>query len=268
LAKRIGYKSHAGIYKRFPSLAREITSRHRSHITYTRQSYETVKAALESALESAEIDSLGEVARMLGYDEAAVLSQRFPVLSAAVKKKCHQRRKAKDAKATEEMHAALLSALNEQPPPALNVLARRLGYKASGRLRDRFPDLCKVISARFLESRRSRKYGKERILKAALKENPAPSMREIAKRVGVVATVLSQQFPELAGQISKRHKEQKRERERLRQKELKGHIRAAMLELSSNGVYPSRSQISARVPIGATSRLLTRLLKEIRLEGF
>lgn len=267
LAGRIGYKSENSIRFRFPDLARDITLRHRSQCqrTFTHRTHRAVKAALQTVLESEEVKSLEQIAISLGYSGTATLSKRFPVLWAAVVIKRRQLKKARDEKERETIHLELLSALKEHPPPAMNQIARRLGNKRSSDLRKWFPSLCKTISARYRESNRRLKLTRQRILEAALREDPPPSAREVAENLGVRSPILFLQFPDLARQVSKRYKEYQRACVLIREKELEGRIRAITSELMRNGVYPSRSQISARVCIGAS--LLTRLLKEIRLES-
>lgn len=84
-----------------------------------------------------------------------------------------------------EVKRALLAALEQDPAPSVRDVARRLGFKAEGPLRLKYPDLCKRLSARsrkYVFRRTTREFRRE--LMAALKRNPPPSVRELAQELG------------------------------------------------------------------------------------
>jgi len=75
------------------------------------------------------------------------------------------------------------SALKEIPPPSVQRLARELGFADSMSLRCRFPALCNKLVAAAKTSRHDRRLEIADVLRAALVENPAPTMRMIAERL-------------------------------------------------------------------------------------
>jgi AraC-like DNA-binding protein len=104
----------------------------------------------------------------------------------------------------------LLAALEETPPPSLNEMAERLGYKSSLPLRRYFPQVCDQIVANYQQSSRGkekRKFSTARIqgdeviksaLESALKEIYPPSLTHIAKQLGYTSSQsLRSRFPDL-----------------------------------------------------------------------
>jgi AraC-like DNA-binding protein len=90
----------------------------------------------------------------------------------------------------------LETALSELPPPSVQSLARRLGYKNTGALYQVSSELCKKITARYLEEARSQETSKvstqkvcdsltiRRKLATAKNQNPCPSVRQVALQLG------------------------------------------------------------------------------------
>ncbi len=108
-------------------------------------------------------------------------------------------------------------ALAATGPQALQTIAIDLGFNNSSSLYNRFPDLCRAIA---LKNRRWRQQEYDRIrgtLTKALHEQPVPSMRELAARLGYTANALRSRFPELSAALAARIPERRVfERERLR----------------------------------------------------
>lgn len=85
-----------------------------------------------------------------------------------------------------EVETNLRAALHENPPPSIEAVARRLGYYPP-RLRGGFPTLCEQISSRYKNYRKSIHPLPGIIsgtLRAALKENPPPSLQSVFRRLG------------------------------------------------------------------------------------
>lgn len=104
-------------------------------------------------------------------------------------------------------------ALEEYPPPSLESVARRMGYDQR-RLRNNFLNLCVQIVSRYKEYRKSlhpepRKIS--RILRAALREHPAPSLQEVFRRLGCHNTgyYYYYNYPDLCFAIAKRFKDRR-----------------------------------------------------------
>ena len=74
--------------------------------------------------------------------------------------------------------------LAQESPLSLKEIASALGYKAPHAIRERFPDLCREITAKH---KLHPSPGKEKMrlaLEAARSENPPPSLMQIARRLG------------------------------------------------------------------------------------
>ena len=113
----------------------------------------------------------------------------------------------------------LLAAVEETPPPSLNEVAERLGYKSTGRLRTVNAQLCDQIVVNFNQhaSEYIRRPFKARIqdleviksaLESALKENSPPSLAEIARQLGYKSSqAFRKNFPLLCKALAKRRRE-------------------------------------------------------------
>jgi AraC-like DNA-binding protein len=108
--------------------------------------------------------------------------------------------------------------LCEPGPRALQAIAKDLGVVNCSSLYSRCPDLCRAM---VLKNRRWRQQEDERIREAimrALEENPAPSLREVAARLGHSVIALRRRFPALSTALAARIPERRQfERERLRE---------------------------------------------------
>jgi AraC-like DNA-binding protein len=115
-----------------------------------------------------------------------------------------------------EVAGLLLAALEQDPPPSVEEVAQQLGYKCPTSLY-RYPDLCKMLTARHRGSPSHRKptypseinhhnaAGLERTLRQALKERVPPSLNEIGKRLGYAsAGPFRKKFPTLCEAIMSR----------------------------------------------------------------
>lgn len=107
---------------------------------------------------------------------------------------------------------ALQKALEEPVTPSLQEIRKRLGYQSKyvGRfvLQNRFPELCQAIGER--RAAQQVKYQKHlrRKLKSVLGEEPAPTLTEVAKRLGFGRyNYLLEHHPDLCRAIVKRHSE-------------------------------------------------------------
>jgi predicted metal-dependent hydrolase len=144
---------------------------------------------------------------------------------------------------TGAVRRALLTALKQNPAPALRDVAHNLGYASPDFLYLKYSDLCRKLTARHrlyfggphqnLLSKRT--YPEDKTIEAALQkaliEPIAPSLRHIARSLGfssrfMVRYVLNKKFPELC-QVILDHRATCRERRRdsIRQK-----LQAILLE--------------------------------------
>jgi len=116
----------------------------------------------------------------------------------------------------QEINTAFLTAFKEQPPPSVREVARRLGFKEPTPLYVKHAKLCKRLTSihREVHYRRACNPTKRTYrdsvevysaLKDALKENPLPTLAEIARRLGFAdSRPLKLRFPELCELIRSR----------------------------------------------------------------
>ncbi len=103
---------------------------------------------------------------------------------------------------TSELRQALSDVLTskEYPPPSLSEIAERLGY-STGILSWYFPELCSKIAKRYKQPVES--LGLESVLASILTsgEEPFPSLKDVASRLGYSVSTLSRHCPELCRAI-------------------------------------------------------------------
>lgn len=104
----------------------------------------------------------------------------------------------------------LRAALDEDPPPSMIEMERRLG-RSTSTLRYRFPELCAAIVERYAghvraELSRKRK-GIRRRLREVLKDEGCPSVSEVARHKGWHISTIIETFPDLCRLITERNEE-------------------------------------------------------------
>jgi len=93
------------------------------------------------------------------------------------------------------------------PVPPLDHIAASLGYAVDSSLRQKFPGLCRALAARIAEQKRMRLAAIEPALEQALQEIPAPSVKQLAKRLGFSAEcVLKAHAPVLYEKVKARYR--------------------------------------------------------------
>lgn len=98
-------------------------------------------------------------------------------------------------------------ALAAEAPQALEALALDLGFRYSSALYHRFPELCQAMVRKNHRWRKSEDEKIRHTLSQAATENPPPSMKEIAARLGYSVTALRIRFPELSAALAARKPE-------------------------------------------------------------
>jgi hypothetical protein len=170
-----------------------------------------IRKALEDSLALEIPVSVIRTANALGFQTESALIGRFPELCRAIKSKratIEQDRRSKIA-------SVLRAAIREVPPPALEEVASRLGYASEGSLKAHQPKLCeRLFALRRQIAERSKKMLGDR-LRAMLKENPPPSLREAHRRLGISEDFTYGNFPELHRAIVARHREYRRPGQKL-----------------------------------------------------
>lgn len=178
---------------------------------------EQIQAALKKALKEEPPPSLSEVARGMGYSTTTRLRQVARALSSQIVIKHRRsgrsywwvRRGAKPICELSHVKKVLQGHLNaEGQIPPLDRIAASLGYAIDQSLRQKFPELCRALSAKLTSQREARVAAIEPALEQALQETPPPSVREICQRVGFSAgCVLKAHAPVLYERLKVRRRD-------------------------------------------------------------
>jgi hypothetical protein len=170
-----------------------------------------VRAALTEALHTPEPRSLSDIALQVGfkhekslqkYDPAAfgVLVERYQALQAT-----KGQPDATDSIPSRRVEEALEVALRQDPPPSLHDVSLSLGLPGASWLVERFSEPCRALVQRSREYRRNRRLEVEKVLEAALIEEPPPTIKEVANRIGHRnGQTLRTWFPDLYGALAAR----------------------------------------------------------------
>jgi AraC-like DNA-binding protein len=159
-------------------------------------SHQKVRERMEAAVLEVPPPSLSEVAHSLGYRHGDTLRGKFPELSKKLtanylaseryRDSLQSWRKSTVARPDKDIQKRTLERELGQPCPAsLTDISERLGYNTYS-LTSRFPDLCHALvekRRRGLQlqlAERLRQY--RQILEAALREEPPPTLNDVARR--------------------------------------------------------------------------------------
>ena len=165
------------------------------------------------------------------------------------------------------------SALEEDPPPSLQSVLRRLECQDTGYYYyQNYPDLCSAIAQRFTSHRNKPfniDYEREQ-LEAALIEDPAPSFSAVAAQLGRKRDFLRRKFPELAKAIVTRHLYYQTSSRKTKAERLHDAIREAIKQIVAAGLYVSESRVRAiiiqQLPGPGRRSLFQQALMEIKSE--
>lgn len=175
---------------RFGPLCRQVASKRRTAGRLCRPSPATprvprarIEQALEAELVKDSFTSLKAVAASLGLRSKRRFYKDFFDLRCAIVAKNNEIRKRRLG----QIEHGLRTPLTEEPPPTVTELAQRAGFRDVGSMTSRFPELAMALRARRKRvqlTKRERRVNEAvlRTLKAALLENPAPSLSAGRKR--------------------------------------------------------------------------------------
>jgi hypothetical protein len=149
--------------------------------------------------------SVAEVARRLKFRCRQTLVSREPEFCGQIA--LRRRQSGLSPSATRQLYprserrrveAILRTHLAEESPSSINEIASKLGYKGSGGIRERFPELCCAIVAKRQQQVVRKKEEIRRTLEKARAEAPPPSLKQIGRRLGYTAEgVVVGTFPDL-----------------------------------------------------------------------
>src|SRR6266566_5262033 len=148
VAQRLGYRGANELHKRFPDLANAIVKNYQKYDPSPKKRMSSIELQqkLESILASNEEPppSIQEVAHRLGYSSVSTIYSRFPDLSHAITAKYQRynpgRREPLDTEALRQSLEDILAS-NEEPPPSIQEVALRLGYRSESTLYYHFHEL-------------------------------------------------------------------------------------------------------------------------------
>ncbi len=274
VAHNLGYASPDFLYSKYSELCRMLTARHQIYFGSLHQTDppdtnepddKTLQRTLQKALTESIPPSLQKLGRDLGYSARwtprARFRRKFPNLCRAIL----DRRISYRIRHRQNVGQKLEEILLEQPPPTLDEVTERLGYRANTYLRQHYPDLCSAIVQRHAEYRNGQIRSLGDTLKAILHEKQPVSLRAAALRLRKNPSYLGCRFPKECQAITKRYRLFISKRSRQRKKQEAARVRTTAFDLHSNGVYPSRKRIlKINGYHGLTNEEIGDILRQVR----
>jgi hypothetical protein len=188
--------------------AREVVARYQTSRSFRAP---LVRAALNEALQTDEPMSLSDIARQVGFKHERSLRKYDPEAFRALMEREQALRIVKgrsDAMVSipsKRIELALEIAVRQDPPPSVRDVSLSLGLPRASWLAERFPGPYRVLVQRYKGYRRNRRLDAEKLLKAALIEEPPPTVKEVAARVGHRSgAMLHYWFPDLYAALAAR----------------------------------------------------------------
>jgi len=222
VARRLGYQGTEGLRRASRSLCKRITDNYKK--SFEPQGYHSgprpricnrqeVEAALRTALAQEEPESVPQIARRLGYAASGPFFRPFSALCHAIYSKIARCKAARIA----AMRRTVERALRQNPPPTLRALAVQLGYKDKKVLTRYFDEFRAKLLVRRRALARSQIAQLRRQLQPYTRMEPAPSMAEVCRKLGLKRLTASRKFPAEYRLIVSRYQQRRRTMPRLRQ---------------------------------------------------
>jgi len=212
LSRDLGYKRPERLYQVDRILCHRITRKHRKCMRThwwrlpgaTRIcEVDKLQVVLEQALAQDHPSSVRSIASRLGYSNGGFLQRKFPDLCRAIM----QKRKVWEARQLGNMRKAIKAACLEQPPPTLKGLSACLGFKHSSALHVRFSEEVQQLENARAAYKREQQDRLQRELRKILIEEPVPSLKSVANRLGMSCPWLAERCPDLCKAIARRSRE-------------------------------------------------------------
>jgi TniQ len=261
VARRLGYSQHHQLERHFPGPYRQILDRRDK---YQKQIDEAVRNCFQSAMSEEPPPRISELERRLGFISVSALKTKYPDLCDALKARrseYHQRR-------LTQIEAILKQSSHERPAPSLIKVAGRCGYHTSEVLKSLFPELCRQIVARYAAERKEWAVCIKAQLRSALDEPVPPSVKELSCRLKCEKGTLYRYFPELCAELSARRARSRKEEMKKREQRRREEIRRIVIELHSQGIYPSYPKVGERISraFGLSGFFDSEVLREVKRE--
>ena len=200
-----------------------------------------IRNLLERSLAKEHSVSPGVIAVSLGYAHEGCIQNRFPELCRAIRQKIRQEKKTRIS----AIQVALKNALNDDPPPSLDEVAKRFGYASSGVLRTYSSTLCDKLLARRRRHRRLQFLELKKKLQATLLEWPAPCIAGVCRRFNVQRGALQKMYPHEYAALRSRYLHTRREIWERRQQQIREEVYQAVQKLNGEGKYPTIDRVRA-----------------------
>jgi len=240
VAIRVGYSESKGLKQRFPEFHRQVTDRYHE---YQKQQDEAVRNCFQAAMSEDPPPTVPELARRLGFIAGWSLKVNYPDLCRALDARRPEYRQRRLA----QIESILKQACHEQPAPRPKELVKRCGYQSYTGLSQLFPEICRRISARFAAERKEWRVRAKAQLLSALDEAIPPSVKELSRRLGYTQGTLYEHFPEECAELSARRARYLEEEKIKRKQQRREEIRRSIIELHSQGIYPSLRRVGKRL---------------------
>jgi hypothetical protein len=193
LTRRLGFQRPERLYQVDGALCHRVTVRYRNcaRTHWWRRpgakrisDVSTIQKLLEESLAMDPPIAVRQIAGDLGYANGGFIHQKFPELCHAIAEKTA----AYKSRVLETIRCAILAACDEQPPPTLRELSKRLGFQSYSAVRDQFPELTnRLLDARLEHKRKedSQKLRTELLFVVFGKE--APALSRVSRSLNVFA---------------------------------------------------------------------------------
>jgi AraC-like DNA-binding protein len=174
-----------------------------------------IRQALLAALREDVPCSLSEVARRLGYTTTERLYQADRKLCHKIAARYRQSGRSHWWKKpgatriceTDRLKETLEQSLGSIEATSVHRIARSLGYSNEGYIQRKLPEPCRAIGEKIAQAKQARPEKMRRILKSALDEHPAPTLRDLSLRLGYsTSTILRAHEPDLCDQLAARYR--------------------------------------------------------------
>jgi len=284
VARRLGYRTGGTLRVRFPEICQQISTKNktwrasRPKPIYNRQKNakktgskeksiikDTIKQTLESALAEEYPPSVPEIAWSLNFKTGVALRGRFPDLCRSISSKRAEYRKEQSRRKIEEKLKAIM---NEDPPVSLCETARRLGFKSTYTLRDKFKEECRTIVKRYSERKRARDETVRLKLLPFLEDDPPRPLKCIAEILSISIKELYDYHRDLAVAISSRHTDYIRECKAQSIEAMKADVRRIIVEIEGRGEYPAVEYILSLIdsPFAEKPWIEPKIIREVKHE--
>jgi hypothetical protein len=180
-----------------------------------KRTVEQIRQALQVAAKEQPAPSINEVAERLGYSTPTRLYVADSVLCRMIVRNFNQSGRSHwwrkgGARFIDEsvIREALEESLSLETPVPVHRSAKALGYGSEYPLTARFPDLCRAIKAKRAAVQQARRSMLASALKAALREDPPPTLEQVAGRIGYASdTSMKAWEPRLYARLATRRRE-------------------------------------------------------------